>query len=219
MDKTFTGDDLNIFKHPARLIVAGTSNSGKTFLVNSLIKKYHKNFTHIFICGVTEHDLQNDNDIKNKLYLSKDIIDPIKELDDFEMKNANILFVVDDLQHQAVVSTIVADMYTKGRHNNISICMLQQNLFLKGKFARDISLNASHFILLRMRDITQIQFLARQVYGAGKISNAFVDLYKHSVLGRKFGYLLVDLALNTPNELQLRSNIVGESLCELVYQL
>ena len=38
MDKTFTGDDLNIFKHPARLIVAGTSNSGKTFLVNSLIK-------------------------------------------------------------------------------------------------------------------------------------------------------------------------------------
>ena len=217
MDKCFPEEAVNVFRYPARIVVAGASNSGKSYLVKSLIQKYHQHFTHIFICGVTEHELKNDLNIKDKLYLSKDIIDPTKEVDEYEAKNSNILLILDDLQRPTVESPIIFDTFTMGRHKNISICLIQQNLFLHGKFARDIALNASHFILLRMRDLSQVQTLARQIYGRGKMSQDITELYKKVVLNRPFGYLMIDLALNTPSELQLRSNIVGEEACEVVY--
>lgn len=217
MDKCFPEEAVNIFRYPARIVVAGTSNSGKSYLIKSLITKYYQHFTHIFICGVTDHELKDDPKIKDKLYLSKDIIDPTKEIDEFEVKGTNTLLILDDLQRHAVESPIIFDTFTKGRHKNISICMIQQNLFLRGKFARDIALNASHFILLKMRDLSQIQTLARQIYGRGKMQQDIIELYKKVVLNRPFGYLLIDLALNTPTELQLRSNIAGEEPCEVVY--
>ncbi len=89
--------------------------------------------------------------------------------------------------------------------------MIAQNVFFPGKFARTITLNASHY-----RDIYQIECLGRQLYGKERAKH-FVEIYKNVVIRRVHGYLLCDLSPNTHEEIQLRTNIVNEPPCEKVY--
>ena len=77
MDKCYKEEQVDLFHHPARMLVAGFSNSGKSELVARLVAKYHFKFSHIFVCGTTKHPLQKVSSIKNKLYLHLKIIDPL----------------------------------------------------------------------------------------------------------------------------------------------
>ena len=96
--------------------------------------------------------------------------------------------------------------------------MITQNVFFPRKYARTITLNASHYILMKNRDIYQIECLGRQLYGKEHAKD-FVKIYKNAVLRRDHGYLLCDLTPNTPEEIGLRTNIVNEPPCEKVYLL
>lgn len=212
MDNVYTEEDVNIFRDPARIIVAGFSNSGKTHLVTKLIKKYSASFSKIFICGVNYHPLQEDAMLKFKLIVSKNIVDPLLEIKPTD----KALLILDDVYLKAMQSQTVVDAFIKGRHSKLSVVMITQNLFMKGPYARDISLNATHFILLQMRDLGQVECLARQIYGK-KHAPDVLDIYKQAVVNRAYGYLLLDLAIKTPRELQFRSNIAGEPPCEVVY--
>ena len=213
MDDVYTEEDINIFREPAGIIVAGFSNSGKTVLVSKLIKKYSRHFSKIVICGVTYHPLQDEADIASKVFVYKDIVDPLDDAKPLEI----ILLVLDDMYLKAMRSTTVVDAFIKGRHSNLSVIMITQNLFMKGPYARDISLNATHFLLLRMGDLGSTACLFRQIYDTHD-ANGVAQIYKRAVMNRPYGYLLLDLAIKTPGELKFRSNIVGESPCEVVYK-
>ena len=89
--KSFTEDSLDLFHSPARIIIAGYSNSGKTELCSNLIKKYHYKFNNILYCGVNSHILQNDPDINSKLHISNDIVNPF----DYTYEGST-LFILDD---------------------------------------------------------------------------------------------------------------------------
>ena len=91
----------------------------------------------------------------------------------------NTLFILGDCFLEAIESKFVVNAFTKGRHENISTIFITQNLFFSGKFARSIALICSHYILVRNRDLGQIEVLGRQLYGKSKASN-FVDVYKKS---------------------------------------
>ena len=67
------------------------------------------------------------------------------------------------------------------------------------------------------RDLGQIEVLGRQLYGKSKASN-FVDVYKKALTVNTYGYLLIDLGPKTPPKLQLRTNIIDETPCQIVYQ-
>lgn len=212
MEAVYTAEDIDLFRDPARIIVAGFSNSGKTVLVSKLIKKYHEKFDKIFICGVSYHPLQKELAIADKISVSKDIINPLEDREAGE----KTLLVLDDLYLKAMQNQLVVEAFIKGRHSDLSVILITQNLFMKGPFARDISLNATHFILLRIRDRGQIENLARQIYGKRYVGDV-LEIYKRTVLQKPYGYVLLDLTLKTPQQLQFRSNIVGEPPCELVY--
>ena len=47
---------LDIFNKPARILVAGASNSGKSYLLSELIQRWHKQFERIVVIGI---DLEN----------------------------------------------------------------------------------------------------------------------------------------------------------------
>ena len=70
---------------------------------------------------------------------------------------------------------------------------------------------------MKNRDMNQVETLARQIFGKGK-TREFVEIYKKAVSMNSFGYLLIDLAANTPEGLQLRTNIIGESDYQSVFQ-
>lgn len=212
MDDVYTENDINIFHEPARIIVAGFSNSGKTVLVTRLIKQYSVYFSKIFICGVKYHPLQEDETISPKLKVSKEIVDSLEDANPRD----KILLILDDMYLEAIKSPRVVNAFIKGRHSNLSVILITQNLFMRGAFSRDISLNATHFLLLRMRDLAQVECLMRQIYGK-KQANYVLEIYKRAVINKPYGYLLLDMAIKTPSTLKFRSNIAGESPCEVVY--
>lgn len=211
---TYSENQVDIFNHPARIIIAGSSNSGKSEMTTKLIRKYCDKFDSILICGISNHILENDSNISRKLTVSEEILNPFENVDEY---SKGLLYVLDDCFLEATQNKNVVDAFTKGRHKNISTIFITQNLFFPGKHARNISLNCSHYILFRNRDRVQIETLGRQLYGKGKASE-FSEIYKKAISINSYGYLLVDLAVSTPEALQLRTNIVGESPCEIVFQ-
>jgi len=74
------------------------------------------------------------------------------------------LIFLDDLFNDAY-SKDICDLFTKGSHHrNISVILITQNLFHKGKYYRDISLNAKYNVVLKnVRDMEQFSHLVRQV--------------------------------------------------------
>ena len=205
---------VDLFRNPARLLVAGYSNSGKTEFVTKLITKYSKRFYKIIVSGVDKHPLQSNPEISPKLELHEGIIDIFEEVNESEDERG-ILYVLDDLFFDALEDKTVMKSYTRGRHANISVILITQNLFARGKYARDISLNASHFVLHKMRDLNQIETLGRQLFGKSG-SRQMVDIYKKATK-ESYGYLLVDVAPGTPDYLTFRSRVVGLEP-EIVYQ-
>ena len=211
-------DELNLFHSPARFIVSGFSGSGKTNLVTKIVTKYHDAFEKIIVCGVPKHPLQLQSCVANKVTVHSNIIDPLGDDDDDDIpSNKQTLFILDDIFIDAVQSKYVVDAFTKGRHANLSTILITQNLFFSGKYARNISLNATHYLLLRQRDLNQIECLGRQIYG-NRRSKDFLEIYKAAIKKQSYGYLLVDLSIKSRESHQFRTNIVGEGSFEVVFQ-
>ena len=212
----FNREVINLFSTPARILVAGYSNSGKTQLTQKIIEGYHENFHTILYCGVDKHPLERHPEMRHKFRISREILNPF-DYTDCGINKQGLLFILDDCFIEASDNKFVTQAFTAGRHSNISVIFITQNIFHSGKFSRSISLNCSHFVLMRNRDMGQIEVLGRQLFGRKKASD-FADIYKRALSYNKYGYLLVDLAPNTPEELQLRTNIVGETKYQVVFQ-
>ena len=70
---------------------------------------------------------------------------------------------------------------------------------------------------MRNRDLSQIETLGRQIYGKSN-GKEFLNIYKKAMSQNTYGYLLIDLAPSTPENLQLRTNITGETSYQIIYQ-
>ena len=57
---TYSQDATDLFLNPARIIIAGYSNSGKSEMCSKIIEKYHHKFNTILYCCVNSHNLQNN---------------------------------------------------------------------------------------------------------------------------------------------------------------
>ena len=73
-----------------------------------------------------------------------------------------LLLVLDDLMELVTKSDVVSGLFTHGRHINVSVLYLTQNLFKSGSQAREIRLNTNYLILFRnIQDQKQIGFFAQ----------------------------------------------------------
>ena len=100
----------------------------------------------------------------------------------------------------------VTTLFTKkSHHRNTSVLYLVQNLFPKNKESRTINLNSQYMVEFKNpRDASQMSHLARQMYtGRAKfVQEAFKD-----ATSIPYGYLLVDLKQDTPEDMRLRTAI------------
>ena len=195
-EKTVTQNDLDIFKENARLLVVGSSNSGKTKKIIDLILFYEKKFDKIYICGSSvNHELSNFKILKNKIYFFNHFpsLDEIKEISAI---SDHKLLVMDDVYYKAFNDINVLSYFTHGRHINTSTIIVAQNLFYtKGKYTRDISLNATHFLILRTRDLSQLKVLSRQIYGSENV-NKILNVYQFLIKEYRYPHLLIDISGN-----------------------
>ena len=103
--------ELDIFNKPARILVAGASNSGKSYLVSKLIQRWHEKFERIVVIG---SDLEN---VLGLNVLRDDFYNPLNESNECESS----LVIFDDVIFNPRIMKVAAECFTRGRHKNPSL--------------------------------------------------------------------------------------------------
>ena len=209
------------FKHPFSMILSGNRRTGKTHFTKTLILKSRELIAppidRIFwFYASHQADVFREIDasaVKAQLTVeyakglpSGDIMDSV------DARFGKKLIVIDDLMEEASNRSDVSNLFTKGRHSDVSVIFLTQNLFHKGKFSREISLNTDYMINFKNpRDSSIITNLGRQMGNTKFLQDVYRDATKEP-----YSHLLLDMRADTDNGLRYRSNVLED--IQRVYQ-
>ena len=188
--------------HPFSLLIVGKSGVGKTELVKRLLCHIDQVVSPppqriIYCYSIWQPAYEEMKNYITNIEFVKGIPEHLEE-DDFINPLITNLILFDDVISDALEDKRLGDLFTKGSHHrNLSVILISQNLFHKGKEARTISLNAHYMILFNNpRDVTQIQTLARQMQ-PGK-THQFLRKYKE-IVSKPYASLFIDLKTTTPD--------------------
>ena len=131
----------------------------------------------------------------------------------FDASKRNIV-VLDDLM--AETDEHLTNLFTKKATTVIIPLYISCKTCLKkNKESRTISLNSQYTVVFKNpRDVSQMTTLAKQMYpGLVKfVQEAFAD-----ATSTPYGYILVDLKQDTPEDLRLRTSILPDDAVQYVY--
>ena len=195
------------FEHTFSMLIVEASNTGKTTFVRQLLglgeQMIKGALEVIFYCygayqPMFEEMKQELPNIKFIEGFPPDFLDRINP-------QQRSLLVPDNMTTSLVIDVSMTELFSKTRHLNLSIIFLLHNLFAQGKSIRTVHLNTNYYVIFNSpRDRSQIMTLARQMHpGVGK----FMIAAYNDATKRPFGYLLIDVRSNTPEEYRLRANI------------
>lgn len=189
------------------MMVCGPSGCGKSTFIINLINNQHlvsKKFDRIIWCFAEKNAVPSIDNVE--------FIEGIPEnLETNDMEST--LIILDDLMLESC-NRKVCELFTKGSHHrNLSVILVTQNIFHKGAFSRDISLNSKYIVMFKnSRDKLQFQCLARQIYPEN--FRALVDVY-NKCTQQAHGYLLIDLTQEIHNALRFRTDIFNPVYCSI----
>lgn len=206
--ETINESELLLFEKPCRILLSGFSGSGKSYFTSQLIRKYRHKFSKVIVLG---SDLENVSDLN---IIRNDKYNPFEEEED---KISHKLIIFDDLLFNPSALKLASELFVRGRHLNYSCFFLSQNLYTSDKNFRVLSLNSTHVILFKMRDLNQIRFLAKTFLSNSQIEN-FISLYKKIVLKQNHGYILIDYNKDADSILRIRTSVVNEGY-ERVFEI
>ena len=164
--EVYSEDDIK-FKHPFSMMIAGPRRSGKTEFTRKLILNSEtlideKIDRFVWFYSSTQDELVKS--LSHKVEFRKKL--PAHDLEDefSEGTMERVFVVIDDLMEEANKRSDVKSLFTRGRHLNVSVLFLTQNLFHRGKNNRDISLNTDYMILFRNpRDVSIVNHIGKQM--------------------------------------------------------
>ena len=192
-------------KHPFTSMVVGPTQCGKTNLLLSLIEWADDVIEPPPECFIWCYDKfpPNADDIDKEI----EFVDGLPDMNGLLDDSKRALIVIEDLILETVHS--VSKLFTKGSHHrNVSVIYVNQNLFVKSKENRTISLNTHYFVFFKNpRDASQIACLGRQIYpnDVNHFNEAFDDATQ-----QRHNYLLIDCK-PTPDECSLRASVFTDS--------
>jgi hypothetical protein len=147
--------EVFVFQHPFRCYISGPSCCGKTELLqkillnyNSLINKPIDRIVFCYSVWQEKYDLLK--------YLPIEFNQGLKKSEEFDPQMNNLL-ILDDLMQSCKDSMDIFNLFSvDSHHRNISVFLVSQNIYTKGKCTRDLNLNSSYIILFKnLRDQTQ----------------------------------------------------------------
>ena len=162
--------DYDIFKlhHLFSMLVAGPRGAGKSEFVKQLLSLKCYIMTNpperiVWFYG------------RHQLDLFCSLTEEIPSIEFYEGLPTNIevmfdrykhnICIINDLMQSASGNQLVKKLFTNGRHLNLSVVFVSQNLFYAGKKCRTISLNSTYIVVFKNpRDQTQIRHLACQMF-------------------------------------------------------
>jgi len=204
------------FRHPSTILIAGPTGCGKTeFLVKLITQGGLEPFPERIIWVYSEwQDAYErirkklmESSAKKKLEFVKDFNDTL--YDSLDRRVRNLLVLDDQMENQDMHrkgGSDLAKFFTQGSHHrNLTVVYIVQNLFHQSRASRTISLNSHYLVLFKNpRDKLQIRNLAMQMYPSN--TEFLVRAYEDAT-SVPYGYLVVDLRPDTPDDLRVRSNI------------
>jgi hypothetical protein len=201
----------HIFNHPFTCLVVGPTQSGKTVLLKEILKYRNHLFNsspdRIIFCYAawqnTYESLRNDTP---SIEFNEGVLD-------IDLLNGHVqnLIIFDDLMADCNKNEKIMNLFTVGsHHHNTSVFFITQNIFSKGKYTRDISLNSNYLIILKNpRDQLQFQILARQMFP--NKTKFLLESFENAT-SQPHGYLLFDLKQTTEDRNRIQTNILPYQL-------
>ena len=194
------------FIHPSTILISGPTQSGKTHFVtevisNKLIQPFPNRI--IWLYKEWQDTYERLKAIVPEIVFHRGIQEEL--LESITPTETNLV-VIDDLMGQAAESKKITELFTQeSHHRNLTVILIVQNLFYRGKEMRTISLNAHYFVLYKNpRDKTHIRFLAQQIYPENW--KFLVNVFTHATR-EPHSYLIINLHPETAEQFRLASNI------------
>jgi len=201
--------EVFVFQHPFRCYISGPSCCGKTELLQKILLNYtsliNKPIDRIVFCYSV---WQEKYDLLK--YLPIEFNKGLKKSEEFDPQMNNLL-ILDDLMQSCKDSMDIFNLFSvDSHHRNISVFLVSQNIYTKGKCTRDLNLNSSYIILFKnLRDQTQINVLARQMF-PGKAKEFLKIIEDANLSDNGYGYVFLDLNPNTSHDFRIQGNIIEE---------
>jgi hypothetical protein len=202
-----------LFRTPMRMIIGGSSGTGKTSIVQTLLNEQEHQFGFDF--DVIKYCMSAPDPIYQKLAADLQKLelcdgipyDFIGSPGEYVVPGDNTLLVMDDLITVASKSTAVNELFTvNARHYNISVILITQNVFYDSPFLRNINLNSTHLITTENnRDPGQFKMLARQL--EPKHYKELEKFRERVKKWKRFSHIVSDLHPLTPRHLRYFSGI------------
>ena len=210
---TIQAEELK-FKHPFSMLLTGARRTGKTHFTKTLLRKAAEFITPqidlvFWFAPSRQNDLFDElesYEIGKSITFVKDL--PSEDLIDFvkAQGTGRKLLIFDDLMEEASRRKDVKNLFTRGRHEDVSVIFLAQNTFHQGGHFREMSLNTDYFIIFKtVRDGSTIKYLASQMNARDFLPRA----YKHATRDA-YSHLLLDMRSDTDERLRVRAKVFDE---------
>ena len=203
--------DVQKLKTPFSMSICAGRGAGKTYFTKELIMKQSEMIDQEFdkIYWIYKHVQPI---VFQDLFQTAGEIKFLESIPDFSSwdKQKNTLVILDDYMQEASDDPSVVQLFTNGRHKNISVIFLSQNLFHQGKYSRSITLNSDYITLFKaVRDKMQIKNIGKQMYPEN--SRFFIWAYEEATTPL-YGHLLLDFKADTEERYRLRMDIFGKNI-------
>ena len=188
------------------MLVSGPTGCGKTMWVKKLFEKRD------LVCSPKPEKITYFYGEYQESFDEIDGVDFKQDLFDIDKIGSNEpeWMIIDDLMLESSSNEIRSNLFTRATHHrNSSVILLNQNFFCKGKENKNITLNAQYLVLFKNpRDKNIATSIARQMY-PGRIKK-FQTIFE-TATEQPYSYLFIDLKPETPDEIRLMSNVMGEN--------
>jgi hypothetical protein len=196
---------------PSCSVIFGATSCGKSHLTKRILQHcndiYDKPVNKILYCYTVFQPLFETME-KEMPNLTFHKGAPSEQyIDEFVSGGGHNVCVLDDMQSVVASSPEMEQLFTIwSHHKSVSVLLILQNLYVSGKYARSLALQAHYLWAMKsLRDQTQLAYLSRQIY-PGKsrlIPEVFADVMKMD----KYPYLMIDLAPQSDDRFRLRTHI------------
>lgn len=181
--------DKHHIKLPFRLLICGSSGSGKTQTLLSLLYNMPNTFENIFITTKNKDEpLYNylEEKLGKKGLKITEGIDKLPDLDKLD-KETQTLIVMDDLVGEKNQKPM-EDYFLRARKKNCSLVYITQSYYAVPKMIRN---NLTYLIIKQVSSMKNLTMIARE-YDLGLEKKKLMEMYKDATADKQ-NFLLLDL--------------------------
>ena len=177
-----TQDEFFLFKHPFRCYIAGPTYSGKTKLIEKILLYREEiidtRFDRIVLCYKA---MQPTYEIFSYMDIDIELHEGLIKTSEFDPKMKNLV-IIDDLMEECKDSKEILNLFTvDSHHKGISVFLVSQSIYTKGKCSWEINLNSSNMIIFGTQETcNKFQFWQDKCF---QINQKL--LWKHSTMQHK----------------------------------